>query len=282
LTTDIKPGVPERIASDPLRLRQILVNLVSNAVKFTSKGRVDLIVEASRVLEEWRVKIEVRDTGIGLTAEQSARLFQPFAQADHTTTRKFGGTGLGLALSQRLAEALGGRISIPYTEPNKGSIFCVEFIAHEARTTEDQAKIPAPVPLDSVQLRGLRVLAVDDSPDNLFLVKSFLARSGALVATATNGRYAIDLAMSHSYDIILLDIQMPEMDGYQAIQILRERGFQRPIVALTAHAMVDERQHTQKAGFDAHLTKPLDALDLVTTVARLARPTANFMENLQF
>jgi PAS domain S-box-containing protein len=282
LTTDIKPGVPERIASDPLRLRQILVNLVSNAVKFTSKGRVEVIVEASRVLEEWRVKIEVRDTGIGLTAEQSARLFQPFTQADHTTTRKFGGTGLGLALSQRLAEALGGRISIPYTEPNKGSIFCVEFIAHEARTTEDQVKIPAPVPLDSVQLRGLRVLAVDDSPDNLFLVKSFLARSGALVATATNGRFAIDLAMSHSYDIILLDIQMPEMDGYQTIQILRERGFQRPIVALTAHAMVDERQHTQKAGFDAHLTKPLDALDLVTTVARLARPSANFMENLQF
>lgn len=282
LTADIRPGVPDRIASDPLRLRQILVNLVSNAVKFTPQGRVDLIVEAARVDDVWRVRIEVRDTGIGLTAEQSARLFQPFTQADHTTTRKFGGTGLGLALSQRLAEALGGRISIPYTEPEKGSIFCVEFTAQEARTTEDQAKAPALVPLDSVQLRGLRVLAVDDSPDNLFLVKSFLARSGALVATATNGRHAIELAMSQAYDIILLDIQMPEMDGYQTIQILRERGFQRPIVALTAHAMVDERQHTQKAGFDAHLTKPLDASDLVATLARLARPAANFMDTIQF
>jgi PAS domain S-box-containing protein len=275
LTADIRPGVPERIASDPLRLRQILVNLVSNAVKFTSKGHVDIIIEAVRKDADWNILIDVKDTGIGLTPEQVSRLFQPFVQADHTTTRKFGGTGLGLALSQRLAEALGGRITIPASEPGKGSTFSLQFTAHEARTQDEPEKKAPLLPMESFQLRGLRVLAVDDSPDNLFLVKTFLARSGALVATATDGRHAIDLVGAQSFDIILLDIQMPEMDGYQVIQILRERGIKNPIVALTAHAMVDERHHTQEAGFSAHLTKPLDALELVATVAHLTHPSSN-------
>ncbi len=274
LTADISPEVPLRIASDPLRLRQILVNLIGNAVKFTPEGRVEVVVGAQRDNQDWKITIEVKDTGIGLSHEQSARLFQPFTQADHTTTRKFGGTGLGLALSQRLAEALGGHITIPFSEPGKGSNFCLEFHAHEASTVlEPEKKSPA-TPVESYQLRGLRVLAVDDSPDNLFLVKSFLARSGAIVTTATSGHQAIDLMVTHAYDIILLDIQMPEMDGYQTIEILKNKGFKGPVVALTAHAMADERHHTQRAGFDAHLTKPLDALELVATVARLARPAS--------
>jgi PAS domain S-box-containing protein len=275
LKADIMPNAPQRIATDPLRLRQILVNLVGNAVKFTNEGCVEVIARAVKQNVDWAITIEVKDTGIGLSPEQSSRLFQPFTQADHTTTRKFGGTGLGLALSQRLAEALGGYISIPFSEPGKGSTFCLQFSAHEASTQEEPPRKSPVAPMESYQLRGLRVLAVDDSPDNLFLVKNFLARSGAIVATASGGRHAIELAASHAFDIILLDIQMPEMDGYQAIQVLRERGFQKPIVALTAHAMVDERNHTQQAGFNAHLTKPLDALELVATVAQLAQPAPN-------
>ncbi|WP_176736407.1 PAS domain-containing protein [Oligoflexus tunisiensis] len=280
LTADIAADVPERIASDPLRLRQILVNLVGNAVKFTNKGSVQILCRAAKHGDGFDLTIDTRDTGIGLSPEQKERLFQPFAQADQSTTRKFGGTGLGLALSQRLAEALGGRITIPHSAPGQGSTFSLQFKVQEATTTaEPQLKGPAPS-MDAYQLRGVRVLAVDDSPDNLFLVKSFLAKSGAIVATAADGRHAIELAGTHAYDIILLDIQMPEMDGYQTIQKLREQGFKNPIVALTAHAMVDERHHTQQAGFNAHLTKPLDALELIATVSRLARcPPAVWMGN---
>jgi PAS domain S-box-containing protein len=275
LSADIRSGVPERIASDPLRLRQILVNLLGNAVKFTAKGFVEIVVQAAWQVGAWRICIEVKDSGIGLTPEQRERLFQPFTQADHSTTRKYGGTGLGLALSQRLAEALGGRISIAASEAGKGSTFRLEFVAGEARpATEPSRKAPAQV-MDPLQLHGVRVLVVDDSPDNLFLVKNFLAKSGAVVATAASGQQALELAAAHSYELILLDIQMPEMDGYQTLKRLREQDFQKPIVALTAHAMADERQHTQEAGFHAHLTKPLDAVELVATVARLARPSSN-------
>jgi CheY-like chemotaxis protein len=244
-------------------------------VKFTAKGFVEIVVQAAWQVGAWRICIEVKDSGIGLTPEQRERLFQPFTQADHSTTRKYGGTGLGLALSQRLAEALGGRISIAASEAGKGSTFRLEFVAGEARpATEPSRKAPAQV-MDPLQLHGVRVLVVDDSPDNLFLVKNFLAKSGAVVATAASGQQALELAAAHSYELILLDIQMPEMDGYQTLKRLREQDFQKPIVALTAHAMADERQHTQEAGFHAHLTKPLDAVELVATVARLARPSSN-------
>jgi PAS domain S-box-containing protein len=275
LGADIRPGVPERIASDPLRLRQILVNLVGNAVKFTAKGFVVIVVHAARHENAWKICIEVQDSGIGLTPEQSERLFQPFTQADHSTTRKYGGTGLGLALSQRLAEALGGRIRIAASEAGKGSTFCVDFLAGEARTAAESNRKAVAQTVDPLQLQGVRVLVVDDSPDNLFLVKNFLAKSGAIVATAASGQQALELAAAHSYDLILLDIQMPELDGYQTLKLLREQGVQKPIVALTAHAMADERQHTQQAGFHAHLTKPLDALELVATVARLVQPPSN-------
>ncbi|HYX31536.1 MAG TPA: response regulator [Oligoflexus sp.] len=279
LSADIEASVPERITSDPLRLRQILVNLVGNAIKFTAKGTVHINCHARPVEDALLITIDVKDTGIGLSSEQITRLFQPFAQADNSTTRKFGGTGLGLALSQRLAEALGGRIDIPFSAPGLGSVFCVQFKACEATAPyEPQIKTPLPS-IDSIELRGLRVLAVDDSPDNLFLVKNFLAKSGALVTTAGDGRHAIDLASAQPFDIILLDIQMPEMDGYQVFQTLRANSFKKPIVALTAHAMVDERQHTQRAGFNAHLTKPLDALELVATVARLAHPAGIWVSN---
>jgi PAS domain S-box-containing protein len=265
---------PARITTDPLRLRQILLNIVGNAIKFTRRGSVSIKVKLQPDAQgAMKLAFIVADTGEGIAPEQVQRLFSPFTQADASTTRRFGGTGLGLALSQRLARALGGDVKLLQSTPARGSTFVVTI---DPGAAEDQIlfqsgqSLPGPeAPRAAHHLRETRIHLADDSPDNQLLVKRILKRAGASVETASNGREAVDLAAKERFDLILMDLQMPEMDGYEATRTLRSQGFARPIVALTAHAMKEERQRVLSSGFDAHLSKPIDHGQLVKTLAGL-------------
>lgn len=273
LSVTIDRAVPEIICSDPSRLRQILVNLIGNAVKFTAEGFVRVHVRSESASETThRISIDVSDTGIGLTSDQRKRLFQPFVQADNSTTRKYGGTGLGLVLSQRLAHALGGHISISDTPQERGCTFTMTFESTLRADANQLRPHSAPRPRPRIgALNGTHVLAVDDSKDNQFLVSRILTKYGSQVELAGDGEEAVRKALASDFDLVLMDIQMPKMDGYQAKRALDDVGYDKPVVALTAHAMKEERLKTKEAGFVRHLTKPLDTAELVWTVVELSR-----------
>lgn len=262
--------VPSVIMSDPTRLRQILINLIGNAVKFTLEGSVELevsLVEGKSDKEGPEIYLAVTDTGIGMTEEQKSRLFQPFTQADNSTTRKFGGTGLGLHLAKRLAKAMQGDLKLIDSRHGKGSCFLFHFALETADAT--QLITLDTMPHQDLNLSGRVILVAEDSPDNQFLVVNLLEAQGATVYAAGNGREALDLVAKHPIDIILMDIQMPIMDGYEATRILRREGNSIPIVALTAHAMIDERLRSQEAGCNLHLTKPLNPIELFQVIQDL-------------
>jgi signal transduction histidine kinase/DNA-binding NarL/FixJ family response regulator len=279
---DYLTPVPETICGDPTRLRQILTNLLGNAVKFTDMGGVRVLVRCDgRDSPRPRISFCVADTGIGLTAEQIEGLFQPFTQADSSTTRRFGGTGLGLTICQRFARMLGGDITVEST-PGQGSAFTLTVETgpldgvpmyadlEEAGPSEPPERAPTPA-----ELTGLRVLLAEDGADNQRLLSMFLRQTGALVTVADNGRMAVDgalsaLAAGEPFDVILMDMQMPVLDGYGATASLRARAYERPIVALTAHAMADDRARCLAAGCDDYLTKPVDKASLYATVRRAA------------
>lgn len=271
LLLEIGQEVPARICSDPTRVRQILINLVGNALKFTSEGGVRVTVGSTLDPEGiLRVTIDVKDSGIGLSEEQRAKLFQPFVQADNTTTRKFGGTGLGLVLSQKLSLALGGSVEITESTVGKGCTFRVVFLGTIPKSNQIIPELDQETPKNSRRaLQDLRILVADDSLDNLFLVTRILIKNGAMVDTAIDGELAVKLALSGSYDAVLMDIQMPVLDGYGATAALLEKSYKAPIIALTAHAMAEDRIRTNLAGFSAHLTKPLDPKELVDTIKNL-------------
>lgn len=268
--------IPGTVATDPTRLRQILFNIVGNAIKFTKKGSVNLTVKTSE--DTSKIEFVVRDTGTGIAKEQAERLFSPFTQADITTTRKFGGTGLGLVLSKKLAIALGGDVLLKESAPGKGSTFVIS-IEHgqinnnsfaESRAEEGAPKVKAQNNTqNAMELAGKNILAVDDSDDNLALIKWILKMSGANVITANNGREGIAKVSKDSVDIVLMDLQMPEMDGYEATRELRKQGFKKPIIALTAHAMKEERKRCLESGFDEHITKPIDKNNLIQILSEL-------------
>ena len=274
--------LPQTILSDGAKVRQVLMNLVGNAVKFTHKGHVELVARYVGDVPGGRASIvfEVKDTGIGMTPEQIGRLFQPFAQADSSTTRQFGGTGLGLAISKRLAEALGGGIDVQ-SRPGEGSAFSFTMEAvlpKPALMLNDLSEAALPSgggrPLcPTTTLRG-RVLLAEDGPDNRMLICTILRNAGAEVATAVNGRLAVQKALSARaggtpYDAILMDMQMPETDGYEATRQLRRAGYDGPIIALTAHAMSEDRGKCLAAGCDDYATKPVDRASLLSMLARL-------------
>ncbi|HYX33809.1 MAG TPA: response regulator [Oligoflexus sp.] len=269
LTFFFDDSAPRWISSDSARLRQIFINIIGNAVKFTSEGGVHVTVRSARTVDNiHNFSVDVKDSGPGLTFEQKDRLFQPFMQADSSTSRNFGGTGLGLVLSQRLAEALGGGITLSEFSPLKGCTFTINFVARAVFRVES---LPPAVNKTGIKphpsrLKGIRVLLVDDSKDNQLLANRILTQSGAIVETADSGLSAITKATEQFFHIILMDIQMPGMDGYEAMKILRSKGFHSPILALTAHAMLDERKKTLEQGFDGHLTKPLNFTELIQTV----------------
>ncbi len=275
LRAHINKGTPDRVFSDPTRIRQILINVVGNAVKFTASGGVTIEVSADENIGEKTVfRILVKDTGVGLTSEQKERLFQPFMQADNSTTRKYGGTGLGLALSKRLASALGGDIFVEAAKTvETGCTFGFTFVTTLPKQVATEVKIKDDTLKNkegNIQLlSGIRVLLAEDSFDNQVLMQKILAKQGAKVDIAKNGVEAFKLGINGNFDIVLMDIQMPEMDGYEATRALREAGFKKPIVALTAHAMPEERARTLAAGCDGHLTKPLNRTELIETILLL-------------
>jgi PAS domain S-box-containing protein len=283
--------IPETIQSDPTRLRQILINLIGNALKFTETGSVRLVVRLVQgAPAEPMLRFEVIDTGIGMTGQQLAKLFQPFSQADTSTTRRYGGTGLGLMISKRLTEILGGAIAVE-SWPGQGSIFRatirtgplagVPLLEHPGETVpqklgpaEDAAAVPQNLRLDC------RVLLVEDAPDNQRLVCFILTKVHAEVVTAENGQIACEKALAawregQPFDVILMDMQMPVLDGYQATRLLREQGYPGKIIALTANAMAGQREECLCAGCDDYLAKPLKRHALVSMVAQYVLPSAS-------
>ncbi|TVQ33351.1 MAG: response regulator [Phycisphaeraceae bacterium] len=278
---EFRTDVPRIARFDPTRLRQILVNLLSNAIKFTEEGGVRLFVSASGS----RMRFEVADTGVGMTAEQIDRLFQPFSQADSSTVRRFGGTGLGLSISMRLAQMLGGDITVR-SEPGVGSSFVVEIEAppvngcelHRPGAGEAHRESESNADSDDTtppSLSGVRVLVAEDGPDNQRLITHHLERAGATVTLAGNGERACELAMEalsegRPYDVVVMDMQMPVLDGYQAAGRLRAERCPTPIIALTAHAMSGDRERCLASGCDDYLTKPIQKLALLQACARWA------------
>lgn len=259
---------PELIESDPTRLKQILINIVGNAIKFTQAGKIKMNIGT----KDDFLRITVRDSGIGLTELQQQSIFRPFAQADSSTTRKFGGTGLGLVVSRRLAQALGGDLSLLHSCPGEGSTFEILIAAYPSNS-ETQLQQANRIQTNSLsqsepqgKLSGRKILLVEDSADNRELIGRILQSLGAEVQTAHNGIEGIQSATQNTYDLILMDIQMPELDGFQATRTLRNQGIIKPIVALTAHAMKEDREKCLTNGFSWYLSKPIRRDELIRTV----------------
>jgi signal transduction histidine kinase/AmiR/NasT family two-component response regulator len=288
--------VPRVIRTDAIRLRQILLNLLSNAVKFTDSGEIGLRIAFTPERESGVLTIDVTDTGIGLTAAQISRLFAPFEQADTSTTRRFGGTGLGLNISRRLASLLGGELDVT-SEKDRGSTFTLTLrdvsICGEATIPAgpfDWSAGPAATATDTKEpdhtasastsqpLKGLRILLAEDGLDNQRLIQHHLCRAGADLVIHANGRLALDsLTTDATVDgplreadlphLIITDMQMPELDGYSFARQLRSKGWTNPIIALTAHAMAGDAERCLLAGCDHYLTKPIDWKRLISLCA---------------
>jgi CheY-like chemotaxis protein/anti-sigma regulatory factor (Ser/Thr protein kinase) len=273
--------IPATIRTDPLRFRQILLNLLGNAIKFTEFGGVRVTVKLVPVAERTLVECVIADSGIGIPAGQTAALFQPFTQGDMSTARRHGGTGLGLAISKRLAIMLGGDLTVE-SQPDIGSTFRVTIDPGPLTGAEmitiagDQVRageraVPNLNPATAVQLH-CRVLLAEDGPDNRRLISFVLEKAGAEVVTVEDGRAAVELALAARdagtpFDVLLVDIQMPHVDGYEATARLRAAGYHHPIIALTAHAMRGDRERCLAAGCDDYATKPIDRHALVRLVA---------------
>jgi len=261
------PDLPERVVGDRTRLSQILVNLLSNAVKFTREGGVRLEVErvVGVIPGRCTLRFSVRDTGIGIAPEKQALIFDAFTQADHSTTRNFGGTGLGLAICKRLALLMGGDIRID-SRAGEGSAFhlTVPFRVEAAGAAGDSK------PASTVMAwPGKRALAVDDNGINLKLVSLMLQRVGMQVDTAENGAAAIESCARHSYDLLLMDIEMPDMSGLETTRRLRIAGHTMPIIALTAHAVTSLEEQCREAGMHGYVTKPVSLQQLGQMIAQV-------------
>ncbi len=284
LTVEYAGPIPATIQSDPVRLRQILVNLTANAIKFTEVGRVSLVTRWVDDGRAPRMEFDVVDTGIGMTPEQLPRVFQPFDQADTSTTRRFGGTGLGLAISKRLAQMLGGDVVVVETRRGAGtrvrltvptgSLAGVPLLADptsattvaHAQDTDTAEGGPRQTPL-----ANLRILLAEDGPDNQRLICYLLKKAGATVTVVENGKLAVEAALAAcdegiAFDAILMDMQMPVVDGYEATRRLRRDGYPGLIVALTAHAMSGDRAKCVEAGCDEYASKPVDRAKLITLI----------------
>ena len=277
----LETPIPTLIRSDPTRLRQIITNLVGNAIKFTGQGGVTVRVSVLNERIAPRAIIDVIDTGDGMTEEQQSRLFRPFTQADASTTRKFGGTGLGLTISRRFANLMGGDISIQATAPGKGSTFRIELPlettpnSRMVSSLEDAADQAQALAGSSTSLTG-RILLAEDGPDNQRLISFHLRKAGASVAIADNGRIALDMlhaaaAAGDPFDLLISDMQMPELDGYELARTLRREGNPIAIVALTAHAMFEDRNRCLDAGCTDYASKPIDKPALLATCAKWMR-----------
>ena len=267
------PDTPRRFVGDAGRIRQVLLNLTGNALKFTKHGHVLIRVdheEARGGDSRMMLKISVEDTGIGIPKAQQSTIFDKFVQADASTTRKFGGTGLGLSISKSLVELMGGRVGVTAV-PGVGSTFWFTLRLEVDRS--EAAAVSSPPPEPARALEGVwRVLLAEDNPVNQKVARKLLERVGCSVDVASNGKEALAMWEARPYDVLFLDCQMPEMDGYETAALIRKRedGKRRiPIVALTANAMEGDRELCLRAGMDDYLTKPYKTVDLLAQLKRL-------------
>ncbi|MBX3021585.1 MAG: response regulator [Bdellovibrionales bacterium] len=261
------PPIPDLIVTDPTRYKQILLNLIGNAVKFTNQGEVHV----SFTTDDGRLHCRIRDTGVGVAAENRDKLFQPFSQVDLSIRKQFGGTGLGLILSRRLARLLGGDVVLEESQPGRGSTFVVSIriadAALEQRRVVTKRSSLTVVADRSVQsLQGKRILLVEDSLDNQLLAEQYLTKEGAKVEMVGHGLAAIHELKHKVYDLVLMDMQMPVMDGYTATAQLREEGFKVPIIGITAHAMKEDLEKCLLVGCDDFLCKPYRRSDLIAMI----------------
>jgi len=271
LSSDLTPS--QHFHYDPVRVRQCVSNLVSNAVKFTRVGRIDVHAAVTPGRDGRScVTITVTDTGIGMDQQALVRLFEAFAQADASTTRQFGGTGLGLTISRKLARLMGGDIVVRST-PGRGSVFTLTFLADAAQSAKPEpATDPEAVPRGVVRLRGARVLLTDDNAVNRQVVRLFLQPQGALLTEAANGQEALDRLAAKPFDLVLLDVHMPVMDGVEAIRRIRasaEPWRDIPVIALTADAMSGDRERLIGVGMSGYVSKPIDQGDLLSVIGRV-------------
>ena len=283
--------IPATFVSDPLRLRQILLNSIGNAIKFTSAGNVTIRVSSKRDFgHPAQLICEIQDSGIGINIDEQKRLFQAFSQANSSTARLFGGTGLGLTLSRQLAKLLGGDYELVRSVQGIGSTF--RFYIFESPVAESvkpassimKSELSAPrlaqvgaVPVAKLSLLGRRILIADDSVDSQLLVSLFLKSEGATIEVCGDGKRAVELALSRNFDLVLMDVEMPKMSGREAIRQLRARGYQRLVLAMTGHAMPDEVAKFADLGFDGSILKPIEKAKLIARVngvLRLQAPAA--------
>lgn len=277
--SQITGDLPRLCLGDPLRLRQVLTNLLSNALKFTDEGRITLSTDKAEAPDDRvGVRFMVADTGIGISAADQARIFAPFTQVDASSTRRYGGTGLGLTIASDLIRAMGGELKVE-SEVGVGSAFAFsvelgrcerqKLTTHAAPT---QAAETSPLK-SSEPGEKLRVLLAEDVPANQMLVRYVLQQRGHSIEIAANGREAIERVAGEGFDVVLMDVQMPDMDGLQATAAIRALPGREnlPIIALTAHAMTGDRERFLAAGMDAYLAKPLDVRKLVEIVEKFGR-----------
>ncbi|QDV53389.1 response regulator [Gimesia fumaroli] len=286
--------LPSKIQSDPTRIRQILINLIGNAIKFTEVGTIRLETELLEAPgQEPQIQFTVIDQGIGMTESQLSNLFRPFTQADSSTTRKYGGTGLGLTICKRLANMLGGDISVT-SELNQGSRFSAAVCTGNLEGVERLQELTQPVSqetqstaeknpqycvIQEFPLKGRKILLAEDGPDNQKLIAFILKKAGAEVTVAENGEVARQAALKALeigllYDVILMDMQMPVLDGYEATQKIREHGYSGPIISLTANAMEGDREKCINAGCNDHITKPVNRKKMVELISAICSEEA--------
>ncbi|WP_413576686.1 MHYT domain-containing protein [Bdellovibrio sp. HCB290] len=263
--------LPKNIYSDPVRLRQILVNLIGNAVKFSEKGTIKIRVRAERFNGRIRIITEVQDSGIGISEDGQQKIFHAFGQADSSINRKFGGTGLGLVLSRHFARALGGDLSLLQSQEGVGSTFVFTIVSDDEERLKEVAVRKTGAPKPPVTLRdfadqNVKILLAEDMPDNQLLIRRYLKSENFNVQCANDGFEVLQMVSKGDFDIILMDVQMPGMDGLQATRKLRSQGYTKPIIALTAHALPEEVEKSLEAGCNDHLTKPINRSELLRAI----------------
>jgi CheY-like chemotaxis protein len=273
LTWEVGEDVPEWLECDAARIRQVLVNLVGNALKFTHQGAVR-VSATTQVSNDSRVDLHfaVRDTGIGISQEALSFIFEAFRQADGSTSRAYGGTGLGLTISSRLVQLMGGNITVE-SEPGSGSVFRFSVKTRQATAPTECPTLAAEASQRATPARGLHLLLAEDNAVNQKVATALLRRRGHSVVVVDNGRLAVERTATEPFDVILMDLQMPEMDGWDATRLIRERDGRRggyvPIVGLTAHAMNEAHERCLAAGMDAVVVKPFDPAQLYSVIEQL-------------
>jgi len=280
LTSSIHADVPRFVVGDSTRLRQIIINLVNNAIKFTHEGKVEIGVQAMRVSdEEVKITILVSDTGIGIPKDKQELIFDVFTQADTSVTRRYGGTGLGLAICKKLVEMMGGRIWIESEEGAGSTFFFTAQFKIKSKTETDIAReeaLPSMSSKKEASSKGLRILNILLAEDNLLnqkIAEKLLGKRGWLVTIAQNGQEVLNQLREKSFDVILMDVQMPIFDGLETTKIIRhkeqETGGHIPIIAMTARAMAEDEKKCLDAGMDAYISKPIDAAKVYDTIERM-------------